>query len=653
MEILTDPNNYDVCISISALVLMAVIIVIHLVGEFSYGKQSRIFGGLIIVATLMNVMGLIHVLWIDDKALRELLSYDMNCLVVIFEKVMSYLMGFFSIIYLMAIFGIQQNKFWKKLVIIVPSAFTILILLSGLFTEFFYYFDGNGEIVYFFPNNILVNIGIVLYLIFALYLIVKYKRILTSEKTVAIYTYFILMLLGFPMRVVFKLGTVFGFCVALSLLLCVFTFQNPSEFVDRMSGIGTKNALNFAVYTKLIQKKTFTLLEIRVDKLLIMLGSESVEAASDLLRQMTDFLKKTAQDAEVFLPRDGFFALLIPNVQSGSGIIDKLSDTIKAGFKDNFTLRDLKVRFDVSTSAIGFPDDVKSIDRFDEVSSMMYKALSRESRYVLRVSDLNLKHIEYDKKIGNLVRHAVDSGLLEVYYQPIYSPGTGKFSSCEALIRINDPRSGYISPAVFMPIAEKNGTVLGIDRFVLSSVCDMLANTKAISYGLEYVEVNLSVVDCIQTNLAENVLGTLKKYNIGPSRINLEITETWDKGVTSVIDQNINKLMSAGITFSMDDFGTGYSNFSRMAEMPVKIFKLDKGTVQAAFESENSYMIMYNMIKIIKSLGKEIVAEGVETGEQAKQIIRLGCDHIQGFFYARPMPRDQFIEFLHNSNLGG
>ena len=589
MGILTDPNNYDVCISISALVLMLVIIVIHSVGEFSYGKQSRNFGGLIIVATLLNVMGLIHVLWIDDKEFREILSYDMNCLVVVAEKILSYLIAFFSMIYLMTLFGIQLNKLWKKLVIIVPSVFTALLLLSGIFTDFFYYFDERGEIVYFFPNNILVNIGIVLYLVFALYLIVKYKRILTSEKTVAIYAYYVLMVLGIPMRIMFRLETVFGFCVALSLLLCVFTFQNPSEFVDRMSGIGTKNALNFAVYTKLIRKKTFTLMEVRVDKLLIMLGSESVEAASDLLRQMTTFFKNVAPEAEVFLPRDGFFALLIPNVQSGDNSIDKLSNTIKDGFKENFKLRDLEVGFDVSTSAIGFPDDVDSIERFDEVSNMMYKALSRDSRYVLRVSDLNLKHIEYDKKIGNLVRHAVDSGLLEVYYQPIYSPGTGKFSSCEALIRLNDPRSGYISPAVFMPIAEKNGTVLGIDRFVLSSVCDMLANTKAISYGLEYVEVNLSVVDCIQTNLAENILGTLKKYNIGPSRINLEITETWDKGVTSVIDQNINKLMSAGITFSMDDFGTGYSNYSRMAEMPVKIFKLDKGTVQAAFESVQAF----------------------------------------------------------------
>lgn len=650
MGFLTDPNNYDACLSISALVLMAVIIIIYSSEEFSYGKQSRIFGGLIIVGTILNVMGLIHILWVNNRWMKDCLTYEMNCFVVMVEKVMSYLVAFFSILYLMAIFGMQLNKLWKKLVIILPTVFTILILLLGFFTDFFYYFDHNGEIIYFFPNEILVSIGIFLYLVFASYLMLKYGRVLASEKTMAIYTYYILMLLGVPMRIIFRTGTVFEFSVAISLLLCVFTFQNPSEFVDRMSGVGTKNALNFAVYTKLLQKKTFTLMEIRVDKLPITIGSESVEAASDLLRQMTEFLKKSCSGAEVFFPRDGFFALLIPDVKSSSEDIDKLSDAIKARFKEPFKLRNLEVGFDVSTSAIGFPDDVKTIERFDEISNMMYKALSRDSKYVLRVSDLNLKHIEYDKKIGNLVRHALDNGLLEVYYQPIYSPVTGKFSSCEALIRLKDPRAGYISPAVFMPIAEKNGTVLGIDRFVLSSVCEMLATTKAVSYGLEYVEVNLSVVDCIQTNLAESILKILKEHNIGPSRINLEITETWDKDVTSVIDQNISKLMSSGITFSMDDFGTGYSNFSRLADMPVKIFKLDKSTVQAAFESENSYMIMYNMIKIIKSLGKEIVAEGVETGEQAKQIIRLGCDHIQGFFYARPMPRDQFLEFLQNNN---
>jgi EAL domain-containing protein (putative c-di-GMP-specific phosphodiesterase class I) len=170
------------------------------------------------------------------------------------------------------------------------------------------------------------------------------------------------------------------------------------------------------------------------------------------------------------------------------------------------------------------------------------------------------------------------------------------------------------------------------------------------AHGLEYVEVNLSVVDCIQANLADNILKTMNKYGIDPDQVNFEITETYSEGISSAMDANIEKLSAQGINFSMDDFGTGYSNMARVASLPVKIFKLDKSIVQSAFESETNYMVMINIVKIIKSLGKEIVAEGVETEEQAKQIIRVGCDNIQGFFYARPMPMSQFLEFLRGNN---
>ncbi|MBO5619999.1 MAG: EAL domain-containing protein, partial [Butyrivibrio sp.] len=291
-----------------------------------------------------------------------------------------------------------------------------------------------------------------------------------------------------------------------------------------------------------------------------------------------------------------------------------------------------------------------TIERYGEVMGVIEKALTRQNREILRVSDLNMKVVEHDKKIDGIVKHALEDKLFEVYYQPIYSPETGKFSSCEALLRLKDPQLGFISPAIFMPIAERNGTILSIDRFVLASVCEMISTSEARKYGLEYVEVNLSVVDCIQTNLAENVINTLNKYNVDPSEINLEITETSEQGITSVMYENINKLTECGLSFSMDDFGTGYSNIARISNMPVKIFKLDKSIIQSAFDSEVSYMVMINLIKIIKSLNKEIVAEGVETGEQARQIIKLGCDHIQGFFYARPMPKDNFIEFLRDHN---
>ena len=179
----------------------------------------------------------------------------------------------------------------------------------------------------------------------------------------------------------------------------------------------------------------------------------------------------------------------------------------------------------------------------------------------------------------------------------------------------------------------------------------MLANTDVLKLGIEYVEVNLSVVDCIQTNLAANVIKTLEKNGIKPDKINLEITETFEEGITAVMDENIAKLREYGISFSMDDFGTGYSNLTRISSLPVEIFKLDKSIIQSAFESETAYMVMINLVKIIKSMNKTIVAEGVETEEQAKQIIRIGCDYIQGFFYARPMPQDRFLEFISKNNV--
>ena len=459
------------------------------------------------------------------------------------------------------------------------------------------------------------------------------------------------MLLGIPVRILTRSGSIFEFSVSISLLLCVYTFQNPSEFVDRMSGAGTRNALNFYISTSLIQKKEFTALGVHVNKLAVILGVEPTEAASDLLNQISSYLKKLCPEGNLFYPGEADFILVFPDVTPDEAVIEKTVEQIRKRFKEPWKIRGDEIKLAQSPYAIGFPDEADSLDRYSEIRSVMSKAILRQNREILRVSDLSLKTVEQDKKINNIVKHALDNGHLEVYYQPIYSPETGRFSSCEALLRLKDPQLGFISPAVFMPVAERNGTILAMDKYVLSKVCEMISNTAVRDYGLEYVEINLSIVDCIQTNLAENVLRTLSKYDVKPSEISLEVTETSEEGINAVMEENVRKLMAAGVDFSIDDFGTGYSNIARVASMPVKIFKLDKSIIQSAFDSEVNYMVMYNMVKIIKSLGKEIVAEGVETGEQARQIIKLGCDHLQGFFYSRPLPRDQFVDFMkeHNS----
>ncbi len=631
--------------------LIAVIMSIHLSEEAQYSKQKHIFGAMVVDAFVVNLLGLASQIYLAIDAWRDFITPEGIKYILIAEKVFIYLLPYFAMRYVMSLFQLELDNIPKIAIIAIPTVYAVVFCFSGFWTDFFYFISDEGKVVYRYPQGATVNIGVILYFIFATYLLIKYTKTLSSEKAIALWLFYFLMMAGIPIRIMSKSGSVFEFSISIALLLCVYTFQNPSEFVDRMSGAGTRNALNFYISTSLIQKKEFTILGIHVDKLAVILGVEPMEAASDLLNQISSYLKELCPDGNLFYPGEADFMMVFPDMTPDESVIEKTVEQIRKRFKEPWKIRGDEIKLLQSPYTIGFPEEVDSMDRYSEVMSVLSKAILRQNRDILRVSDLSLKMVEHDKKIDNIVKHALDDGHMEVYYQPIYTPATGRFSSCEALLRLKDPQLGFISPAVFMPIAERNGTILAIDKYVLSSVCEMISTTAAREYGLEYVEINLSIVDCIQTNLAENVLKTLSKYDVKPSEINLEITETSEEGINAVMEENVRKLMAAGVDFSMDDFGTGYSNIARVANMPVKIFKLDKSIIQSAFDSEVNYMVMYNMVKIIKSLGKEIVAEGVETGEQARQIIKLGCNHIQGFFYSRPMPKDQFVEFLkeHNS----
>lgn len=651
MSLLANPKSYNIAFSVASLLLIAVTFVIDRSEEAHNNKQKQLFGMLIFDAAILCTAGLLHNIWVYDTHFQSFIDPDMNKTFVILEKICAYMIAYLSMLYVMAIFRIETNTLLKKAVLFIPAMYCVVVFLSGFFSDYYFYFSEAGELEFNYPQGATVNICLYLYFPFATYLYIKYLKTLSSEKAVSLIIYYIMMLAGIPLRILTKSSSIFEFSVSLSLLLCVYTFQNPSEFADRLSGAGTKNALDFAVNTRLLQKKVFTVFGITVDRLDVITGGESLESVSELLSQITAYLKQLCPEGNIFYTDDGNYLMIFPEAEPDDPIIEKTAEMIKRRFKEPWTMKGQEIRLFQSPYAIGFPDEIESVAKFNEVREIIKKAILKHNKDVLRVSELNLKYVEHNKKIDSIVKRALDDGLLEVYYQPIFNPKEKKFTSCEALLRLKDPQLGFISPAVFMPVAERNGTVIDIDNFVLSSVCKMLATTDALKLGIEYVEVNLSVVDCIQTNLAANIIRTLEKNGITPDNINLEITETFEEGITAVMDENITKLREYGISFSMDDFGTGYSNLTRISSLPVEIFKLDKSIIQSAFESETAYMVMINLVKIIKSMNKAIVAEGVETEEQAKQIIRLGCDYIQGFFYARPMPKDRFLEFLSKNNV--
>ncbi|MDD7177117.1 MAG: EAL domain-containing protein, partial [Lachnospiraceae bacterium] len=251
-------------------------------------------------------------------------------------------------------------------------------------------------------------------------------------------------------------------------------------------------------------------------------------------------------------------------------------------------------------------------------------------------------------EIDSIISNAVAERRFQMYYQPIYSTKEKRFLSAEALIRLKDEKYGFISPELFITVAEKNGMILQIGDFVLDEVCGFLSRCERDGLPIDYIELNLSMNQCMRPDLKENVLSYMNKYHLRPDQINLEITETAANTAQDIVEDNIIRLSEEGISFSLDDYGTGYSNLSRIMALPFHIIKLDKSLADRVDDSRMK-ILLKNTIRMLKEIGMEIVVEGVETKETLDQFAKLGCDFIQGYYFSKPLPEQEFVEFIRKS----
>jgi EAL domain-containing protein (putative c-di-GMP-specific phosphodiesterase class I) len=219
--------------------------------------------------------------------------------------------------------------------------------------------------------------------------------------------------------------------------------------------------------------------------------------------------------------------------------------------------------------------------------------------------------------------------------------------SAEALVRIRDKDGTIIPPGRFIPVAEKTGLIALIGEMVFDKTCAFIRenNLKA-QYGIHYVEVNLSVAQCENTALAETYIGILKKYDLDPSCVNLEITESTSVLTRNTLLKNMNTLIDYGVKFSLDDFGSGASNLNYIIDMPVSIVKFDRDMSQAYFANQKAKFVMEASMHMIHDMKLEIVSEGVETAEQLEAILALGIDYIQGYYFSKPLPGSEFLQFV-------
>lgn len=301
-----------------------------------------------------------------------------------------------------------------------------------------------------------------------------------------------------------------------------------------------------------------------------------------------------------------------------------------------------------------YPDDSQDPAELVRLASLAMYEAKKEGGNCLRfyTEDMNRQAQQFHGLGADLVE-AIRENSLEVHYQPKVSLRTNQVVGVEALLRWNHPRQGWISPAVFVPIAEELGLGAKLDRWVLSRVSAQLASWLQEGGPVPRVAVNLSAKHFRNPVLARELIAELRQKQVPAELIELEITETALLQIDEATLTNLTTLRNAGIHIAVDDFGTGYSSLKYLCELPLTTLKIDRSFVQGMTEGsrrQQAAKVVRGIIDLAQALQLETIAEGIETQEQLEMLRAMGCDQVQGFLLARPMPADQVKAFIERTS---
>ena len=254
--------------------------------------------------------------------------------------------------------------------------------------------------------------------------------------------------------------------------------------------------------------------------------------------------------------------------------------------------------------------------------------------------------LKREKAITDMMETALTEKQFIVYYQPKYSLNGNCMAGAEALVRWIHPEWGFMSPGEFIPLFEKNGFISRLDQYVWEQVCEQLADWKKKGYPSLPISVNMSRSDVYQPQLVDTIRGITRRHGVEPSCLHLEVTESAYAENASQIIQTVDELRSQGFTIEMDDFGSGYSSLNMLTQMKLDILKLDMKFIQNELAKPVDRSILGQIIDLAHWMNLNVVAEGVESREQLERLSELGCDYVQGFYLAKPMPAAEYEALL-------
>ena len=628
----------------AAVAATIVLMIMYLMKENYATRQNRLFIGLLVdnlFASALNILTF-YTISFPERYPMWLNNLSNQVYLLLFN-----LMGVIFMLYIDAL--IKLPRFKRKIRLLASGILIVdaVLLFTSPYTHLTIYFDEN--LVYRHgPCMILLYVTAFVAVFAANIIFVAARKRFNAYQVFSITGFVLCIFASVVFQALHPAYVISNFTCALMLFFLYSAFENPAYYTYNDTRCYNRQAFLETIHRIRKKEEPYTIIGIKMAGFDVVVNAYGEENVAIISGKIAERLNSVFGNKAYALSIN-CFVVLTTEEESGQMI-----QKVKESFESPFSIDADDQSHDIPIDAV-----VKKIPvvRFDidgmEMEEIVHEIMGsgREDVHEVENVEKTVASVHRRRELIHIINEAIRHDRFEVFYQPILDTKTMKFHSAEALVRLYDEKLGHISPEEFIPLAESRGQIDAIGKMVFQKVCEFMRNSNCSDYGVAYIEINLSPVQCRQANLVETLLSTMEEYDIEPNRINLEITETaeMESGEMLKMTGIMNRLHNYGVTFSIDDFGSGFAAIDYLVKLPMDLVKIDKSILWQAMKDKVAMMVLQHTIRMIKEVNKKIVVEGVETKEMMDFLVKEGCDYLQGYYFSRPVPQDQYLAFLQEN----
>lgn len=623
---------YIVDFSIMSFVFLTITTIFYFKQNKIQNTRTRFFSALLILGECSLLLDVAVAVMDKNMDIAPFILYLGNFLFLLSAQLNGQLfLGY--VLVLTGMFPRIKTKY--RLLMLIPFGVVFALLSMSPFTDLgIFQIAGDNSYVHG-KTHMALYVVVASYIITAVVItIIKFRRIqkrkiftVLSFVTVSFLTMIVQMFN--PYLLVNSMGN------ALALTIMCFSLQAPDENVDSLTRLLNRRSMDTIINDLFEQNQPFTLTMFALNDFQFINHEYGIKGGDDLMVAFANYLKKKFPKDYVIRITGDVYGVI--NFNNQTPLTSETLEKYRLDLPETWNLADNNIKMPVSIVGIN-SEDLNNKHAF--LNIINYIVMRHDDGNISPVVLVNEKYqheFEYYIKAEQALAKALEQKTLKVYYQPIHD-SFGKLVAYEALSRLIDDEIGFVSPDLFITIAERNGSIYALGELVLEKVCEFIKEYHVEKWNLHHIGVNLSVLQCTNATIHKRLLEIMAEYEFAKDIISFEITETSSTTAMPLVKKSMNHLIDAGYVFMLDDFGSGYANYNYVLELPFTCIKIDKMILWQAMKDPSDMLYLETLVKSLQKLNYVTICEGVETAEQAEVLANLGVTMQQGYLYSKALP---------------